>query len=182
MNTGDHNSQGAQTGGSDHNAHPCIRMVVSVMKWTAVTAFGLLALLIMLGVGGIRLPFWFPDTDISDQKPYADFVGREYRVTGNITALAWNDFPDKTKILTVSLSPSPGTRNRFVSYGISLPRGQKVRLTGAWRQVVLFGFSYHYAVEVPGTALPDGVPIRMTVNSDGAPDPLLYEAIEKAGG
>ena len=182
MNTGDHNSQGAQTGGSDHNAHPRIRMVVSVMKLTAVTAFGLLAVLIILGVGGIRLPFWFPDTDISDQKPYADFVGREYRVTGNVTALAWNDFPDKTKILTVSLSPSPGTRNRFVSYSIALPRGQKVRLTGAWRQVVLFGFSYHYAVEVPGTALPDGVPITMTVNSDGVPDPLLYEAIEKAGG
>ncbi len=180
MNTGDQNSQGAQTGCPDRNAHPRIRIVVSVMKWTAFTAFGLLVVVIMIGVGGIRLPFWFPNTDLTHKRPYADFVGREYRVTGHVTALAWNDFPDQTKILSVSLTP-PSAHNRFVSYSIPLQPGQSVRIISAWRQFALVEFRYWYVVSVPGAGLPDGIPITMTVNSDGVPDPLLYEAIDKAG-
>ena len=89
--------------------------MVSVMKWTGFTALGLFALVIILAVGGIRLPFWFPNTEVTQEKPYSDFVGREYRVLGPVTALAWNDFPDKAKIMSISLTPPPGTRNRFVS-------------------------------------------------------------------
>ena len=180
MNAGDQDSQGAPTGAPDRDAHPRIRLVVSVMKWTAVTAFGLLAVVIMLGVGGIRLPFWFPNTEVTHERPFSDFVGREYRVTGHVTALAWNDFPDKAKILNVSLMPSPGARNRFVSYSIPLQLGQSVRIISAWRQFGLVEFTYKYIVSVPGAGLPDGIPITMRVNSDGVPDPLVYEAIDKA--
>ena len=182
MKIGNRDSKSAQTGAPDRNAHPRIRLVNSVLKWTAVTVFGLLAVLIIIGVGGIRLPFWFPNTDVTHERPYADFVGREYRVTGNVTALAWNDFPDKAKTLNVSLMPSPGARNRFVSYSIPLQLGQNVRIISAWRQFELVEFSYRYVVSVPGAGLPDGIPITMTVNSDGVPDLLLYQAIDKAGG
>jgi len=179
MNTGDQDSQGASTDAPDRDAYPRIRMVVSVMKWTAVTALGLLAVVIILGVGGVRLPFWFPNTEVTNERPYADFIGREYRVTGHVTALAWNDFPNKAKILNVSLMPPPGARNRFVSYSIPLQLGQSVRIISAWRQFALVEFTYHYVVSVPGAGLPDGIPITMKVNFDGVPDPLVYEAIDR---
>ena len=182
MNAGHQDSQGAPTGAPGRDVYPRIRMVVSVMKWTAVTAFGLLAVVIILGVGGVRLPFWFPNTEVTHERPYADFVGREYRVTGHVNALAWNDFPNKAKILNVSLMPPPGARNRFVSYSIPLQLGQSVRIISAWRQFALVEFTYHYVVSVPGAGLPDGIPITMKVNFDGVPDPLVYEAIDKAGG
>jgi len=168
---------------SGRRACPRIRTVFYVIMWTVVSAFGLIAVLssalIILGVGGYRVP-WFPSTDVSHEKPYADFVGREYRVTGHVTALAWNDFPDKAKILRVSLTP-PAARNRFVSYSIPLQLGQRVRIISAWRQFELVEFTYEYVVNVPGAGLPDGIPITMKVSADGVPDPLIYEAIDKAG-
>ena len=156
--------------------------MVSIIKWTVLAALGLIGVAIILGVGGVRLPFWFPNTEVTHEMPYADFVGREYRVTGHVTALAWNDFPNKAKILNVSLMSPPGARNRFVSYSIPLQLGQRVRIISAWRKFALVEFTYYYIVSVPGAGLPDGIPITMKVNSDGVPDSLVYEAIDKAGG
>jgi len=93
--------------------------------------------------------------------------------------MAWNDFPDKAKILNVSLTSPPGAHNRFVSYSIPLKLGQRVRIISAWRQFTLFEFSYKYVVDVPGAGLPEGIAITMKVNSDGVPDPLVYEAIDE---
>jgi len=176
MNPRNQNSVGAPTGGPGSGAHPRFWLVVSIMKWIVFTAFGLLAVVIVLGVGGVRSHF--PDTEVTQEKPYADFVGREYRVTGDVIALAWNDFPDKAKILSVSLMPPPGVRNRFVSYSIPLQPGQRVRIISAWRHFALVEFTNYYLISVPGAGLPDGIPITMKVNSDGVPDPLVYEATD----
>lgn len=177
MNARDQDSEGTPNGAPDGGAYPRIRMLVSIVKWMAVAAFGLLAVVIVLGLGGVRSPF--PDTEVTHERPYADFVGREYRVKGHITALAWNDFPDKTSILVVSLMPSPVVRNRFVSYSIPLQLGQTVQIISAWRHFALVEFTNYYMVSVPGAGLPEGIPIKMEVNSDGVPDPLVYEAIDK---
>ena len=158
---------------------PRTRMLLSIAKWMAISVFGLFVVILAYGLGGYPSPF--PDTEVTHERPYAEFVGREYRVTGNVGALAWNDFPDKAKILSFSLTPLV-VRNRFVSYRISLQPGQKVRIVSAWRRFVLVEFRYHYVVYVPGAGLPDGIPITMKVNSDGIPDPLLYEVIQKTGG
>jgi hypothetical protein len=157
--------------------HPGIRTFAYILMWMAFAAFGLLWLVVVLAVGGVRLPI--PKTEVTHDRPYADFIGREYRVSGAVSALAWNDFPDKTKILNVSLMPSPGARNRFVSYRIPLQPGQRIRIVSAWRRFALVEFSYHYLVLVPDAGLPDGVPISMSVKSDGVPDPLVYEAIDE---
>jgi hypothetical protein len=176
MNARDQDSVDPSMNAPGGGAHPRRRMVVSIMMWIALTAFGLIAVVIMLAVGGVRSPF--SDTEVTREKPFADFVGREYRVTGNVNALAWNDFPDKTKILVVSLMRSPGARNRFVSYRVPLKIGQRVRIVSAWRHFELVEFSNYYLVSAPGAGLPEGVPIRMHVNSDGVPDPLVYEALQ----
>ena len=57
----------------------------------------------------------------------------EYRIVGDVSAYAWNDFPDRDKILSVTLTPPPGTRNRFVSYVIPMARGQRIRILKARR-------------------------------------------------
>jgi hypothetical protein len=131
----------------------------------------------MLVVAGVRSPF--PPTAITHQEPYADFIGREYRVKSNVSAFAWNDFPDKTKILSISLIPPPGIRNRFVSYVIPLQHGQRIRIVSAWRDVTMTGFNYEYGVSVPGAGLPEGVLITMRVNADGVPDPRVYQPIDR---
>ena len=148
-------------------------MLLRLVKWVVFAIFGLL----MLAMSGIRSPF--PDTEVTHQKPYADFVGREYYVASDVSAYAWNDFPDKEKILSVTLMSPPGVRNRFVSYVTPLKPGQRVRIVSAWRRFVLFGFSRRYVVLLPGAGLPEDVEITMRVNSDGVPDPLVYEPIDK---
>lgn len=152
-----------------------MRIIVIRARWAAFAACGLLVLGIIMGLGGMASPF--PDTDITHQKPYADFVGREYRVTGDVNAYAWNDFPDKAKILSISPMPPPGVRNRFVSYVTPLQKGQTVRIVSAWRHFALLEIAKYYVVSAPGAGLPEGIPITMAVNSDGIPDPRVYEPV-----
>jgi hypothetical protein len=154
-----------------------MRIILTLLKWLVLAAGGLLALVIVLGVGGVRVPW--PPAETTQQKPYADFVGREYRVISSVSAYAWNDFPDKAKILSVSLMPPPGVRNRFVSYVTPLQPGQRVRIVSAWRHFLVLGFHRYYVVSVPGAGLPEGIEITMGVNSDGIPDRRVYEPIRE---
>lgn len=174
MSSGLHNSEEAPFGTAGRR----IRVVVSATKWAVASALVLLLAVIVLGVGGYSVPFWPADSEVTNQKPYSDFIGREYRVIGPVAALAWNDFPDKAKILVVSLTSPPGAQNRFVSYKIPLQPGQKVRILSAWRSLVLFEFSYYYLVSVPSGNLPEGVPIKMKVSPEGIPDPFAYQAMQ----
>lgn len=180
MKSPDQGSEVALKVAAGRGARSRVRMAVSVMTWTALVALGLFAGAVVLGVGGYRVPFLVNETDVTHKKPFADFVGRVYLVKGRVDALAWNDFPDKAKILSVSLTP-PSARNRFVSYTIPLEHGQRVRVISAQRTFALVEFTYEYVVSLPGADLPAGIPITMKVKADGVPDPLLYDEIEKAG-
>jgi len=154
------------------------RLLVRLAKWVAFAFFGLLFSIVgVLMLATVPVPW--PATEVSHQKPYADFVGREYRVVSEVSAYAWNDFPDKAKILSISLISPPGVRNRFVSYVTPLKTGQRIRIVSAWRQLALFGFHRHYVVLVPGAGLPEGIDITLNINSDGVPDPLVYELIDR---
>src|SRR5262249_5727928 len=105
-------------------------------------------------------------TDITHRKPFADYIGREYRVVSRVSAHAWNDFPDRAKILTITLEPPPGVGNRFVSWKRPLKLGQRVHIISAWRYLALDGFVKYYVVSVPDAGLPGGIEIRMKVGSD----------------
>ena len=160
----------------------CLR-VGPLLKWVAFAACGLVAVVIILLIlinlaMEVRSPF--QEEEITHRRPYADFVGREYRVVSRVSAYAWNDFPDKVKILSITLMSPPGVRNRFVSYVTPLRPGQRIRIVSARRRFELFprhrfflGFNHSYVVSVPGAGLPEGIPIMMDVHSDGVPDPLV---------
>jgi hypothetical protein len=46
----------------------------------------------------------------------------------------------------------------------------------------LIEFTKYYLLSVPDAGLPDGIPIAMDVNSDGVPDPRVYEPIPEPVG
>lgn len=85
-------------------------------KWGILSLFGIFVILIMFGIGGYGLST--NHTDISQEKPFNDFVGRDYRVIAPTDTMYWNDFPDKEKILTVSIGPA-SAENRFVTKSFS---------------------------------------------------------------
>ena len=118
----------------------------------------------------------FPVTDISDRQPYANFIGREYRLTADLLAIAWNDFPDKEKILAVTLTPPPGTKNRFVSATVPVQRGRRLRIVAARQQWLFDGVGRWYVVSLPGVELPDG-PIKVWMNGEGIPDPAWFQPV-----
>jgi hypothetical protein len=116
-----------------------------------------------------------PPSEVTRKKPFADFIGREYRVVGDVRASAWNDVPDKRTLLSITLSSTDFlVRNRFVSFIKPLKSGQSIRLLSAWTGGTLAGLTHHYRVELPGAGMPEGVPIKLGVTSDGIPNPALY--------
>jgi len=153
------------------------------MKFVKFVIFGAAGLVALPGILFIAVDVAMevpaPKTEVTNRKPFADYIGREYRVVGNVSALAWNDFPDKDKVVSISLMSPPLVRNRFVSYSRPLKPGQKLRIISAWRSLTVDGFIYKYGVGLPGSGLSEGIPTTMNVNADGVPDPLVYEPIEK---
>ncbi|WP_022664398.1 hypothetical protein [Desulfospira joergensenii] len=143
-----------------------------------LTVLGLFGLLIIIGLGGYQIPFWPSDKEVSFEEPFSNYIGRELSVIGEVTALTWNDFPDKEKILVVSLTSLPRAKNRFVSHKIPLQKGQRVLIQSAWKSFKLIEFNYYYQVSVPGAGLPEGVPIKLDIGSDGIPDPFFYEVVQ----
>jgi hypothetical protein len=156
------------------------RWVVRLATYALFGAAGLVALPVILFVAlNIAMQIPAPKTEVTNRKPFADHIGREYRVVGDVSALAWNDFPDKDTILSISLMSPPLVQNRFVSYRKRLDSGQTVRIVNAWRQVTLGGFTYEYGVDLDESGFPEAIPVTMGVSSDGVPDPHVYEPIER---
>ena len=141
--------------------------------WVGAGIVVLLAVAIVLGVAGYGPPA--PRSDVSDHQPYADYIGRQYRIVGEVSACAWNDFPDKDKILSITLTPSVCAANRFVSYQTPIDKGKRVRIVRAWRTYDLFEINEDYVVSVADAGLPRGVEIRVGVGHDGVLDRRFYE-------
>ena len=154
-----------------------LRRLLNMAKWAVVGAGVLLGVAIVLGIAGYGGTA--PRIDVSEQKPYADSIGREYRVVGDVSACAWNDFPDKDKILSITLTPTPCADNRFVSYVVPVATGKRVRIVSAYRSYALGDIMENYVVSVADANLPTNVPVTVRVDSDGVLDRRFYEPIDK---
>jgi hypothetical protein len=160
-----------------------VRKTLIAVACVAFAAFALLAIVFVFALSGYGSEGSRTDisqqTDVSHQKPYADFIGRDCRVLEGVSAYAWNDFPDKDKIIAVSLVPPPGVSNRFVTSETPLQKGQRIRIIGATRPSFFFGAinNYDYVVSIPDTELPNGVDVQLTTASDGIPDGRICELI-----
>lgn len=151
------------------------RSLLNMAKWAVIGAGVLLAVAIVLGIAGYGTA---PRVNVSKQKPYADYIGREYRVVGDVSACAWNDFPDKDRILSITLTPTPCADNRFVSYVVAVARGKRVRIISAYRSYALGGIIENYVVSVADTSLPADVAVTVRVGSDGILERRFYQPID----
>jgi hypothetical protein len=77
------------------------------MKFAKLVMFGAIGAVavgaILLTVAGAGMQIPARRADVTNRRPFVGFVGREYRVGGNVSALAWNGFPDKQRIVSISL-------------------------------------------------------------------------------
>jgi hypothetical protein len=150
--------------------------LLRTVAWACVVVVGLFIGLVVLGIGGVMTPTLH--RDLANSKPFSDYIGREYRVVSEVRATAWNDFPDKEKILTVALGPPYGGSRRFMSWERPLELGQEIRIVGASSYLSLDGWVRSYLVQVPGAGLPEGVPTHIRIGRDGLLDSRLYEPAE----
>jgi hypothetical protein len=153
-----------------------LRRLLNIAKWAIVGAGVLLGVAIILGIAGYGTA---PRIDVREQKPYADYIGREYRIVGDVSACAWNDFPDKDTLLSITLTPTPCADNRFVSYVVPVARGKRVRIDSAYRSYALGDIMENYVVSVADATLPKDVPVTVRVDSDGILDRRFYEPIDR---
>jgi len=161
-----------------------IRRPVGLVQWAVLVACGLFASAILLLVLAMALAMGgtlnsSPLTEITQRKPWVDFIGSACRLVTDVRAIAWNDYPDKAKILEVTLMAPPWVKNRFVSYETPLKPDQTVRIVSAWQQFAFFGYNRHYVVSVPGAGLADDIPVWLDMNADGVPDPQVCEPVDK---
>ncbi|WP_413578610.1 hypothetical protein ACLVWU_08740 [Bdellovibrio sp. HCB290] len=152
-----------------------MRKVKLFVKWTILGVLGAIVVLIALGVGGYRLPV--SDAEVTQREPFSKFIGREYLVKVPIEAMFWNDFPNKEKIVSVSIGPATA-KTRFVSKIVPIGVGQRIRLVSAWQSFALLESNKYYRVSISDLEVPEGVPIHLDVNSDGIPDASIYEPIK----
>ena len=79
----------------------------------------------------------------------------------------------------MTLTPPPGTKNRFVSATVPVQRDQRLRIVGAQQQWGFAGIVRWYVVSLPGVELPDG-PVEIGMNGDGVPDPASFELVQES--
>ena len=143
-------------------------------------AFVVVSTVVMITLG-VGLSTQEPATEVTDQRPFADFIGREYRIVGDVLAVAWNDFPDKEAILQVVLTrqAGPQTRNRFVSYAKPLSHNQTLRIISAWQVGARAKRQFRYLVALSGSDVPENDPVVVYVGADGVPDTMLYARLAR---
>jgi hypothetical protein len=113
-----------------------------------------------------------PDQAVSDQAPYSAQVGAEYRVMvddlhaygvyANLT-----DKYDGKPISYATLIPGVGIGGTEIAWKKPIPRGSVVRILSAWRPRLLFGDRTYYRVAINSLPLPDEIPIKVYLYSNG---------------
>jgi hypothetical protein len=113
---------------------------------------------LMVGLGGCTQG----REEITFTKPYADFIGREYRViTDDLHAYGVYDSLDSKKLIEITLIPGVGIGGPEIAFRKPVPKGQVIRILSAWQKSMLFERRIYYLVSVPNSELPQGVPIQV---------------------
>lgn len=127
-----------------------------------------------------------PVEELPSTSPYANFIGAEYRVVGEVSAYGIYERMDGRKVLSyIELIPGVGIAGSLVEYKGPIAKGQQLKILSAWR-LHLFGFTQgvYYIVTFPDTNLPYAVPIRIELSRgnegmDAGLNPTVYERFAK---
>jgi hypothetical protein len=131
--------------------------------------------LLVISIAGYKVPFLPQDSDVSHLSPFSDYIGKELEVQGSADLIAWNDFPDKEKILSFTLVCNSGAKNRFVSYVKPLRDGQKMVVQSVWKSFLLFETRYYYKVKLKGLDIPAEIEVELSIGLDGKPNSSCFK-------
>ena len=120
--------------------------------------------------------------DVSNDAPYRELVGREYRVGANdLHAYFLRDnYPDRAPT-SVLLLPGVGIANRFVAFRRHVEPGAVLRIDAVMRSWTLAGRYYYCMVEFENADISRGLPVKVDLNDQPGGgvdlDPIVYTAI-----
>jgi hypothetical protein len=141
----------------------------------ALVLITLVGALLAIGIAGYKVPFLPQDSDVSHLSPFSDYIGKELEVQGSADLVAWNDFPDKERILSYTVVCNSGYKNRFVSHVKPLKDGQKMVVQSAWKSFLLFETNYYYKVKLQDMDIPAEIDVKLNVGLDGKPNPSCFK-------
>lgn len=152
------------------------RVAVARMRMRRITLF---AIGLFAGASGGCSP-----RDISHEPPFANMIGHEYRVIGDVDAYGIKqDLQDKDASY-VTLIPPPGIGGPEVVFKRRVPKGQTFRIRGAMRRSVLLDNGTEYVIDLQRSDLPQDIEVRLALmrgNESGEADlnPRLCQRLVK---
>ena len=139
---------------------------------------------IVLGVVAVVLNVGWADSDVSAQKPFSDFVGRQYRIVGDVNAYGVKrDLSDETtSYVTVRALDTVGMAGPEVTFTTRLAPGTTFRITRARKSVGLYQEGIRYLVSMDHPDIPAGLDVELSLlggneSPNGALNPRFYELV-----
>jgi hypothetical protein len=131
-----------------------------------------------LGVGSLVAC----SSNLADRQPYASFIGREYRVVGDVDAYGIKEDLKDGQASYVTLIPQPGIGGPEVVFRRRIAKGTMFRIRDARRRFYVFGNGTEYIVDLMSPEVPKGLEVRIGLfrgNEEGSVDlnPRLYERL-----
>ena len=123
-------------------------------------------------------------TDVSEEAPYRELIGSEYRVDAtDVNAYFIRDnYPDREPT-SVTLMSGVGIANRFVAFRRHVEPGSVIRIVSVRRSWELTGRFYYCVVEFENTDISRGLPVEVGLNSKSGGgvelDPFIFKSIQR---
>jgi hypothetical protein len=122
------------------------------------------------------------DANLGERHPYAGFIGREYRIVGDVDAYGIKEELQDDQASYVTLIPLPGIGGPEVVFQRRIARGTIFRIRDARQRFYLFDNGTEYIVDLMSQDVPKGIEVRIGLfrgNERGPVDlnPGLYERL-----
>lgn len=123
--------------------------------------------------------------ELTFTSPYADFIGAEYRVVGDVIAHGiYENLNHRVTPSYITLVPGVGFTGPEVAFRRPIAKGQHIKLLSAWRERQLLSWDVYYLVTLKDTALPSDAPIQIELSRgnegvDAGLNPAVYEKLAK---
>jgi hypothetical protein len=119
------------------------------------------------------------------KKPYANIIGKEYRVVGEVDAYGIYEDLDHKKVAYITLISGVGIAGSEVAFRKRIAKGQNFEILSAWQENRLLGSDIYYLVSISNSELPRGIQVRLELSrgnemENGEINPRLYEKLDSA--
>lgn len=123
--------------------------------------------------------------ELTFTSPYADFIGAEYRVVGEVIAHGiYENLNQRVAPSYITLVPGVGFTGPEVAFRRPIAKGQHIKLLSAWREQTSLYSHVYYLVTLQNTDLPSDVQVRIRLyggkeEMNTGLDPAVYERLAK---